>query len=137
MKIIQNLFILIAFSVTVISCQAQTEKGKSSTSSAKSEKVEVYYFHYSQRCVTCKAVESVSQQAVSELDNNQVNFMAYNLDDQDGQEKGKQLNISGQTLLIVSGDTRLNLTNEGFLYARTDPEKLKSMIKEKIKPLLQ
>ena len=47
-----------------------------------------------------------------------------------------ELGVSGQTLLIVSGDTRINITNEGFLNARSDPGKLKQIMKEKIDPLL-
>ena len=47
-----------------------------------------------------------------------------------------ELGVSGQTLLIVSGETRINITNEGFMNARSNPEKLKQIMKEKIDPLL-
>ena len=63
-------------------------------------------------------------------------FLAYNLEEKDGKEKAGELGVSGQTLLIVSGETRINVTNEGFLNARSNPEKFKQILKEKIDPLL-
>jgi len=39
-------------------------------------------------------------------------------------------------LLVVKGNQKINLTNEGFLYAVTNPAKFKSLIKEKVDPLM-
>jgi hypothetical protein len=49
---------------------------------------------------------------------------------------GDQLGISGQTLLIVKGDKKFNITIEGFMYAEGKPEKYQSIIKQKIDSLL-
>jgi hypothetical protein len=38
-------------------------------------------------------------------------------------------------LLVVKGDTKIELTAQGFMYARTDPEKFRQIMKEKIQPL--
>lgn len=119
-----------------ISCSAQTNKDKNESSVSEAGKVEVYYFHYTRRCATCNAVESVSKNAVAELYGDKVIFAEYNLDEEAGETKGKELEVSGQTLLIVAGDTKINITNEGFMNARSNPEKLKAIIKEKIDPLL-
>jgi hypothetical protein len=96
----------------------------------------VYYFHFTRRCLTCQAVENVTKEALEEYYGNKVTFTGLNLDETDGVEKGKVLGIDGQTLIIVSGDTKINLTNEGFMYARANPDKLKSLIKEKVDSLL-
>ena len=98
--------------------------------------VDVYYFHFNTRCETCRAVESEAQQDIKELFGNDVTFTAYNLDEKTGEVKGKDLDVNSQTLLVVKGDKKINLTNEGFMYARTDPDKFKKIIEEKIKPLL-
>jgi hypothetical protein len=111
-------------------------KGTEQTASISTDGVSVYYFHYSRRCLTCNAVETVSKSALFELFNDKVTFTSYNLDEPDGELKGKELEISGQTLLVVSGETKINLTNEGFMHARNNPEKLKEILKEKIEPLL-
>lgn len=119
-----------------ISCSAHTNKKENSDNDSKADKVEVYYFHFTHRCATCQAVESVSKEAVAALYGDKVSFAGYNLDEEAGKTKGDELNVSGQTLLIVSGDTKINLTNEGFMNARSNPDKLKQIIKEKIDPLL-
>jgi thiol-disulfide isomerase/thioredoxin len=99
-------------------------------------KVQVYYFHLTTRCATCRAIESEAKQDVKELFGEDVSFAAYNLDDAAGEEKGKELGVNSQSLIAVKDGKKINLTNEGFLYARTNPEKFKAVIEEKIKPLL-
>lgn len=135
MKTLKVLFFaLVALSMN-ISCSGQTNKNED-TKVTKSDKVEVYYFHFTRRCMTCQAVEDVSKNAVAELYGGKVSFAGYNLDEEAGKAKGKELEVSGQTLLIVSGDTKINITNEGFMNARSNPDKLKQIIKEKIDLLL-
>ena len=46
------------------------------------------------------------------------------------------LEISGQTLLVVNGETRVNLTNDGFMNARTNPTKFHEILKTEIDQLL-
>jgi hypothetical protein len=116
------------------SCIAQTDK-KDSKSNA-STKVEAYYFHYSARCVTCKAVEAEAKADIESLYGGKVTFQSVNLDDASSKALAEKLQIGGQTLLIVKGDIKINITNEGFMYARNNPEKFKAVIKEKVDALL-
>jgi hypothetical protein len=116
------------------SCNAQTDK-KDIKANA-STKVEAYYFHFSARCVTCKTVESEAKADIESLYGGKVSFQAINLDDESSKGLAEKLQIGGQTLLIVKGDTKINITNEGFMYARSNPEKFKAVIKEKVDPLL-
>lgn len=136
MKTIKVLLLAVMALSMNISCSSQTNKKEESAKISKADKVEVYYFHYTRRCMTCQAVEKVSEDAVAELYGDKVSFAGYNLDEDAGEKKGKELDISGQTLLIVAGDTKINLTNEGFMNARSNPDKLKQIIKDKIDPLL-
>lgn len=112
------------FIVVVLSVNAQTAK------------IQAYYFHNTARCVTCKAVEAEAKADLQNLYGNQVAFQSLNLEDDATKAVAKKLRVSGQTLLVVYGDKKVNLTNEGFMYARTNPEKLKSIIKEKVDKLL-
>ena len=59
------------------------------------------------------------------------------IEDNSGKGIAEKLEISGQTLLIVKGERKINLTNEGFLYALNNPDKFKSIIKEKVDALLK
>lgn len=116
------------------SCNAQTNS--KDTKTGASTKVEAYYFHFSSRCVTCKTVEAEAKANIESLYGGKVTFQSINLDEESSKAIAKKLQIAGQTLLIVKGDTKIILTNEGFMYARNNPEKFKSIIKEKVDPLL-
>jgi hypothetical protein len=116
------------------SCNAQTDKRADNT--IASEQVEAYYFHFSNRCITCKTVEAEAKADIESLYGGRVSFQAINLDDETSKALAEALQVSGQTLLIVKGNTKIDLTNEGFMYARNNPEKLKSIIKEKVDGLL-
>ena len=106
------------------------------TKTGSSNQVEVYYFHNTSRCVTCKTVEAETKANLQSLYGSQVTFKALNLEDETNQPVAKRLNVSGQTLLLVKADKKINITNEGFLYARTNPMKFKAIIKEKVDELL-
>lgn len=110
--------------------------------SASGEKVEVLYFHLTRRCVTCQAVETVSADAVHELyaeeiKEGKVVFRSLNIEDKATEEDAVRAKATGQCLLVISGDTRIDLTSEGFMYARNKPEKLREEIKKAIDPLLK
>ncbi|HEY3373148.1 MAG TPA: nitrophenyl compound nitroreductase subunit ArsF family protein [Prolixibacteraceae bacterium] len=122
------------FLMTSISLHAQTARKESQSSS--SNKVEAYYFHNTVRCVTCKSVEAEAKADLESLYGNQVIFKALNLEENATKAIAEKLQVSGQTLLIVKGDQKINLTNEGFMYARTNPKKFKSIMKEKVDKLL-
>jgi hypothetical protein len=117
-----------------LSCNAQTNKQEGKTN--PSVKVEAYYFHFTSRCVTCKTVEAEAKADIESLYGDKVSFQAVNLDDASSKALAEKLQVSGQTLLIVKGDTKINITNEGFMYARSNPGKFKSIIKNKVDPLL-
>jgi len=119
-----------------ISCSAHIDNETSKEEVLQSSDIEVYYFHFSRRCVTCQAVETVSGESVKELFGDRVPFKEYNLDEAEGKKKAKELGVSGQTLLIVNGENKINITNEGFMHARNNPEKLKQIISDHITPLL-
>jgi len=106
-----------------------------------SETIDVYYFHFTKRCLTCNAVESETINALKkyyaeEMKTGKISFTSLNLDNEVGKETADNLKISGQSLLIVKGDTKIDLTSQGFMQARSNPEKLHEIIKTKIDELL-
>jgi len=120
-------FVLLFLGFSAHSSQAQAQDDAA---------VAVYYFHFNTRCETCRAVESEAKLDVQELFLGDVSFAAYNLDEAAGEAKGKEIGVNSQMLVVVKGDQKIDLTNEGFLYARTDPDKFREIIEKKIKPLL-
>ncbi len=110
--------------------------------SVAGDRVEVFYFHLTRRCVTCQAVETVSSDAVhdlyaEEIKEGKVVFRSMNIEDKSAEAEAARVKATGQCLLIVSGDVRIDLTSQGFMYAREKPEKLKEEIKKAIDPLLK
>jgi hypothetical protein len=41
----------------------------------------------------------------------------------------------GQALIITNGKKNIDLTNKGFMYARSNPDKLKAAIEKAVKEL--
>ena len=138
----KNLFLagIVLLVLSVVSCNSQTEK-KQTVPSASGNDVEVYYFHMTTRCVTCKTVEAEARKNVEMLYADKVkagkiSFTALNLEEVTGKSMGEKLGVNSQTLLIVKGDEKINITNEGFLYAVSQPQKFTEVMKSKIDPLL-
>ncbi len=128
MKKFATSFIVLLVLVSNLVCMAQS----SANANQGAGSIEAYYFHNTARCVTCLAVESEAKADLESLYGKKVTFKAFNLEEKTTQPIVDKLEISGQTLLIVKGNKKLNLTNEGFLYARTNPAKFKKIIKEKV-----
>lgn len=143
-KIINTLgLVLITISVVV---SAQSCSG-SATNNTKSEKkaevvsqetgeIEVYYFHASRRCATCEAVEAVAVEAITAYYGDKVAFKSIDNDEETNKELLKKYEVSGQTFIVVNGGIVVDLTNEAFLNARTNPDKFKSKIKSTIDSML-
>ena len=103
--------------------------------------IEVYYFHYSRRCATCQAVETETLKAIQQLypeqfKKGQVVFKSVNLDEKSSQNAAKKCNADGQSLLILQGTKRVDLTEQAFMYAKSKPEKLKAAIKKTVGGML-
>ena len=124
-----------------ISCNAQTNQ-KPASPVTENGNVEVYYFHMTTRCVTCKTVEAEARKNVEMLyaekvKAGKISFTSLNLDEATGKSMGEKLGVNSQTLLIVNGDQKINITNEGFLYAVSQPQKFTEVMKSKIDPLMK
>lgn len=123
--------IIMALSLNT-ACTGQSEKSDKQPVISEAGTVEVIYFHNARRCVTCKAVESVSGDAVADMYGEDVPFSAYDLEEAEGKKRAQELGVAGQALLIVKGDKKTDITSEGFMYARNNPEKLRAVIAENI-----
>jgi hypothetical protein len=127
--------------LAAVSCNAQSNQ-KPVAADAKTSDVEVYYFHMTMRCTTCKTIEAEARKNVEMLYADQVksgriSFTSLNLEEATGKSMGDRLGVNSQTLLIVKGDQKINITNEGFLYAVSKPQKFTEVMKSKIDPLIQ
>ncbi len=136
-----RLIIALLLMAPFIACMAQPSKKEVKSSASNSDKIEAYYFHFTARCTTCRTIEAKAKENLETLYPNQVKqglitFQSINLDEASSKPLAERLGVSGQTLLLVKGDQKINLTNEGFLYAVAKPEKFKEIINEKVDGLL-
>jgi len=123
-----------------ISSHAQGTKKQ--TIPSISSKVVVYYFHFTRRCITCNAVEAETKNILEAtyptlLKSGKISFKALNLDDESSKSLAEKCGVEGQSLLVISGAKRMDLTSQGFMYARSNPEKLKIVLKSAIDPLIK
>ena len=133
---LKSFFIVIAIIVAISACNQtiKTDKDKL-ISTTESGKIEAYYFHFERRCATCNAVEKISNEAISGLNDSTITFLSVNLDEEAGEVIGNRLGINAQSLVIIKDSTLIDLTNDAFLLAGSKPEKLKEVILAEIEKL--
>jgi len=141
MKKLISLSVLALVVVSLFTVSNVAANKKTQPVVSKSAKVEVYYFHFTRRCVTCQAVETESQAAVAALYPVQakkglITFKAVNLDEKASEALAKKCNAEGQALLVICGGKRFDLTEQGFMYAKSSPDKLKAELKKVIDALI-
>lgn len=123
-----KLILVLAFWLTAGSLAALAPAG---------EKITVYYFHFTRRCMTCNNVEKVTKETLTALwpdkvKSGDITFKSVNLEEKEGETLGESLKIEGQTLLVVSGKKRVDITEKAFMYANNKPEKLREEIRRAV-----
>jgi hypothetical protein len=76
------------------------------------QEVIVFYFHRTERCTTCKAIEADTDRIIKiifaqQLAEGTLKWIPFNLDDEGGEELRKQFDINSSTLLVakvINGD---------------------------------
>jgi len=143
----KNLSILTASALFLMlavftSCNSQTTQSDNEATemSAQNENniVTVYYFHGDRRCATCKAVGSVSKQAVADAfaDNSNVVFKDINIDIAKNNELKDKFELSGSGLFVFDGKEKEDLTVIAFQKAVDSPEELTEKIVVTVKDML-
>ncbi|VAX18444.1 hypothetical protein MNBD_IGNAVI01-2643 [hydrothermal vent metagenome] len=143
-KLISSLSLILLLGLAAVSAQNSKSIKADQTAGSKEAALEnqaandvhVFYFHATRRCATCQAVEAVSKEAIKEYYGDKVNFESINREEEKDNPLVKKYKISGQTLLIIHGDKKVDLTNDAFLNARTNPDKFKSKLKSTIDSMM-
>ena len=143
-KIISSLSFILFVGIAMVSAQdadrvrtAQPSGEKVTAADQKvTSEVQVYYFHATRRCATCKAVEAVARKTIEENYGQKVSFESIDSEENAAHPLIEKYEISGQTLLLVSGDQKTDLTNDAFLYANSSPERFQKKLKAAIDKML-
>src|SRR4030066_1994305 len=113
-----RLIITLLLMAPFIACTAQPSKKEVKSADSNSDKIEAYYFHFTARCITCRTIEAKAKENLETLYPNQfkqglITFQSINLEEASSKPLAEKLGVSGQTLLLVKGDQKINITNEG------------------------
>lgn len=133
MKRIVLLLSIASVALIMMSCGGSTEKKSTETTKVEvteSAKVMVYYFHSKQRCKTCLAIQDVAEQTVAEnfVDNADVKFLELDFTENANEAIAEKYEVAGSSLIIVSGNEHINLTDDAFANALRNPDELKDAI---------
>jgi len=103
--------------------------------------IEVMYFHGTNRCITCNAVEShaktlLEEKYKNEIKNGTIKFVSYNIDEATSKTLVEKYEIAFSTLLIVrkldKKESKTDFTNTAFQYAKNNPTKYKELLKAEV-----
>jgi hypothetical protein len=122
-----------------ISCNNNGNK-KEVAQGTETSNVNVYYFHFTRRCATCLAVEENARKAVEalypiEVKTGEYSFTSLNLDEASTNEIADKLGVGGQSLMVVRGNKKIDITSAAWLAAH-DSDKMKVEIKSGIDKVL-
>lgn len=108
---------------------------------AQQVKIEVIDFHSTNRCMTCKAIESNAKKTVETYfaDNGNISFAVYNVDDAKNEKIAEEFQAAGTSLFlrITKGSKSqiVDLTQFAFMNGRNE-EKFLPSLKEEIEKYL-
>jgi hypothetical protein len=119
----------------------QTKKEEHKTA-VKTGKVEMYYFHYTRRCKTCEAIEKgtlsvLNSNYAAMLKDSSLTFSSVNIDEAVNAPLVEKCKAEGQSLLIFSDTTRIDLTDNAFMNAVNAPDKFQESIKSALDKFLK
>lgn len=110
---------------------------------ASKPKLEVLYFHATNRCATCNAIENnalktLDQNFKTEMDKGVIKFTSINVDESVNKALAERYKVAFSTLLLVNNDGAITeLSKSAFQYALTNPDKYAEILKAEIRKNLK
>ncbi len=106
-----------------ISCNSQVKKESEKSIVNVSGKIDVYYFHYTRRCVTCETVEENAKLAIENINKTRsggdaITYHVLNLDDVATKSLADKFKVGGQSLIVTSGEKKVDITGNAFINAK-------------------
>ncbi len=122
---------IITLSVTYFSCTNGDSTNNRSVDDNTMNKIEVYDFHSTHRCMTCNAIESSTKYTLDtyfaeELKSGKITFQVVNVDNRETRKITEKFEAAGTALIlnvIVDGvETKIDLTNFAFMKGNEQEE---------------
>lgn len=115
------------------------------TEADSKDRVEVLYFHGKQRCATCKAIETNTQEVIDglfadELKDGSLVFRVVDMSTSEGEKIADSYEVAWSSLFVNKWkdgkETRTDMTEFSFGYARNNPDLFKNTLADKIRQYL-
>lgn len=161
-----QLSVLLFFSILVSSCNSSSSKMNSSnyedsiakttivsgdilsyaTPNLDGPSVLLFNFHSTNRCVSCNAIEANTKKTIEtyfakEMQEGRVKMMVFNVDDDVNAAIAETFQATGTSLFLVEvlngNSSIIDVTEDGFKYAKHHPEQLIELLKVKIEENLR
>ena len=108
-------------------------------------KLEIYYFHATNRCPTCISIEDNTKKVLDtyfkkEVEAGNIKLHVLSCDDEKNKALIDKYGAYGSTLVLQSNigkSAKDDITNFAFQYSKNNPDKFKSGLKEKIEKMIK
>jgi len=135
--------LILSISLFLVSCSGKAQN-KETQNQVKKNTIEVFDFHTTNRCVTCKSIEENTKYTLetyfaNELKNGKITFKIINIDLKENENLAEKFQASGTSLFLNVIDEKkekqIDLTNFAFTYGKKQDEfseKLKVTIEKEL-----
>jgi len=151
MQKLLNVFFVLSL-IFAISCNNNSNKQSANNKTENlnvdknsNAKLEIIYFHATNRCITCNAVENNAKSLLNEsfkpqLEKGEVTFRSLNIDEAENNALTEKFQISFSSLLLIhhqnGKDEVSDFTETAFKYAKNQADKYKDLLKTEINKIL-
>jgi len=138
----RRLLTIIAVAVLLINCNGHVKNAVSNQVTDSDAKIEVLLFHGAQRCVTCKAIDTMTQELLdseysSELKDGVIVFRNIDCTHKENEELVDKYEVISTSIFLNVSGAPIDLTIDAFKYARTNPKKFKEILRSHIDKVLE
>ena len=125
---------------------AKNDKTILSKNRSEGTQVMVYYFHVTNRCPSCMAIEKATKKTLdthfkNEVKQGSVKLTILNVDDEANKAISEKYQVYGSSLIIArvcnGKETTTDMTGDGFKYARNKEEKFIELLKNQVAAYLK
>ena len=141
-----SIILSLVISLLFVSCNGKAQN-KATDTQLKANTIEVFDFHTTNRCVTCKAIESNTQYTLEtffadELKEGKITFKVVNIDEDENYELAKKFKASGTSLFLnvitPEKEKQIDLTAFAFTYGKKKDDfsgRLKNKLEKQLEKL--
>jgi hypothetical protein len=138
---------LVFFSISILACNSgnkndQTQKDNTDTLSNQNLKLQVYYFHATNRCATCQSIEDNVRKVIENnfkdlVAKGEINFKVLCVDDAANKALAEKYEAAGAALHLVKYENGKEMDNDLTEFAFTNIHKENGVFLNSLRDTIQ